>query len=1422
MTDFAQLGFLIDATPIEGASGSLDKLEGSAKRAGAAADTTTSAYQRMREALTGSTGAQGASTQAYQQADQASKSYHETMRNVSAVNQEVEFGNQRMQRSLFMLGREVSTGEWTRMPMTLSHIVMHSGLTGAAITSIILPTVLFGAAVISLATAVSKGAEEQTRMNNALIVTNNFAGTTEDGILKLSSALAETQTMTIGVAKALVTDLAGSGQIAAGALANVSKLALEYATLTHAEIGKVAPELVKLFADPGKGAEELNKQLHFLNATQLEHIQMLEKTGQVEAAQLELSQKLLTQFGKQQTELGTLETKWNLLKQAASNAWDAMLGLGKTGTPDQAAGEVKSIDQRIFELGGGAGGRSAFTPDRQVLAAGVQLEIQMLETRRASLMILVQQGQTQKDQAAEQARITAGQQQGLLAVQNSASASSVQLRDLQATRTQLEAALALGKASGMSDEQQADARRKIYEIDLQMRDTRFNMTKEERAAMIQDAATTKQAQTDEYDRGLEIYRSLLDTKEITQEQYDLAASMYEIGKNQAAMDEVENQLAAGALPLEAEKLRSTLAHLASERELLIIKRDNKQFEDDEKRRLDLFNQALEHANDLRTKYWDAINTQAPQALRSIEAQTSALGQNETQHKVIVELLKLEKEGITAGSDAWLEWKAKFESAYAVQNQIKDSLSMWKEAAGWVSGFATALMSGASSAVQYLRDQLKKLLADMITIFATRWVLNMGASMTSGTLSGALTGAAEQVGAGTVANYLGGAGGSSLLGTMGSAAGTYLFGSSGVAAAAPVFDTATGVYTAGTAASGATGGALLTVEGELTATGWGVVIAAIIAVGYYFSTYHTGGPKTGGSSSQLPGDTDRLYTPSDMDTAAKTWTDATSEGYLQALKTMGGGSTSGLLFNMGFDMDPQGSAQNRASSRIYDSSGKVLWSQLNAEGEGGRDPADMQKLMTLESQRTILAALQLSELPKEVASIVNSLVATTATSQEITDVLNKAAEMAYVIKTLPTLNITGLDVASLQAFAAAGETISQTMARVSKAYSDFDNSFMSDSQKVTAAQNAVTAAFAQMGVAIPRSVADYYTLVHSIDVSTEAGRAMVTALMAVAPAFLAVQNAAAQATAQFNQLAGQLNPSFGASAARGNLESLVGDWITKYSPGWSIQQVITEIAGLAQGPTAANPGGFASAYAYIQSLPDPTAALSLFNQILAAYQTWSGAGASGGGASGGAPTGGGGASGGYTWTDGDGNTHYVPGTTPTATPTTGIDNLGAAAQAAADALNKVQETIADWLSRTMLSSSLSPLTPSQQLDFAQNQYTENLLKAQGGDIGALSKYSGYADTYLQAAKSYYGPTAQYQQIFAAIMAQGKDLAGLGDSGPLTNVTARAGFQAVVDAIKALQTSVGQNNFQVKNMIDVLASQAKANSAQLADAIRDGAL
>jgi tape measure domain-containing protein len=116
----------------------------------------------------------------------------------------------------------------------------------------------------------------------------------------------------------------------------------------------------------------------------------------------------------------------------------------------------------------------------------------------------------------------------------------------------------------------------------------------------------------------------------------------------------------------------------------------------------------------------------------------------------------------------------------------------------------------------------------------------------------------------------------------------------------------------------------------------------------------------------------------------------------------------------------------------------------------------------------------------------------------------------------------------------------------------------------------------------------------------------------------------------------------------------------------------------------------------------------------------------------------------------------------------------------DAANKLRDAIKgiqDYV-RGMALGGNSPLSPEQRLAEAQRQYQDLLARAQGGDADAMQKLSGASDAYLEAAKTYYGSSTAYGDIFDGVKNAMSSIGGMSAPDPDS-------IQSRIDALREAQ-------------------------------------
>lgn len=302
-------------------------------------------------------------------------SYINTIRNTKGPHESFNLLTAGSARELMVLGHELSQGQFQRfggslivlgerinfLPSLLEKmseaakaVGMSFGLFAASIAGVV-------ATIAVLTVAYFKGAAELKAFNAAVVQTGDFAGMTGGHLNQMAIDIGKA-VGSMGEAKKIVRELAESGRFTGTQIAIIAPAIAEMSHVT----GKSADDMIKQFESIATAAVtstkrstdqvsqhilKLNDQYHFLTASQFEQISMLEKEGQAQEAMNMAEEiyaaKLQERAEKLKGSLGIIQQIWMGIKEAASGAWDTMLGIGKK---DTSAAIVDRLKTRLVEF----------------------------------------------------------------------------------------------------------------------------------------------------------------------------------------------------------------------------------------------------------------------------------------------------------------------------------------------------------------------------------------------------------------------------------------------------------------------------------------------------------------------------------------------------------------------------------------------------------------------------------------------------------------------------------------------------------------------------------------------------------------------------------------------------------------------------------------------------------------------------------------------------------------------------------------------------------------------------------------------------------------------------------------------------------------------------------------------------------------
>ncbi|MEN9904252.1 MAG: hypothetical protein RLZZ555_817 [Pseudomonadota bacterium] len=211
------------------------------------------------------------------------------------------------------------------------------------------PFVIAAAAGGLLFAAFESGRAEAAALNNALATTGGASGQTIDDLMGMAAAIDQVAG-TQGKAAEVIGMLVSSGKVGADGIQQFATAAI----LAERNLGIEAEQTVAKFAELGRSpvdaVKKLNDGLNFLTAATYAEIKALQDQGRTaEAAALAQNAyaAALESRAKSAAEnVGLLERAWKGIKDAASEAWDAMLDIGR---PDSLEKKIADAQKRVLE-----------------------------------------------------------------------------------------------------------------------------------------------------------------------------------------------------------------------------------------------------------------------------------------------------------------------------------------------------------------------------------------------------------------------------------------------------------------------------------------------------------------------------------------------------------------------------------------------------------------------------------------------------------------------------------------------------------------------------------------------------------------------------------------------------------------------------------------------------------------------------------------------------------------------------------------------------------------------------------------------------------------------------------------------------------------------------------------------------------------
>jgi lambda family phage tail tape measure protein len=340
----------------------------------------------------------------------AHKNLHDSGQSISQMWKNISLDNNRARTELIVIGHEMLQGRFSRVPGSMMVLAESSNIATLAMSAFGLTVLGITAVTVGLLVAMAKGALEFEKINAALIQTGGYSGITASNFYKMSEALVAVHG-SIGEAKEAILLLAGSGRFTKEQIDTIAPSIVEMAHSGGVAVETLVKQFEKLAKDPVNASRELNEQYHYLTASVYEQIRALvgqgDKQGAATLAEEAYATATKARAAELAANLGVLSRAWHVVSNAASGAWNSMMGLGR---PTNVEDKLKTVGQQIIDSNAKIANYTKLAgKDSENAARGEQVKLRALWDEQAALTktrddeILTQKQKSQRAQLEQDA-----------------------------------------------------------------------------------------------------------------------------------------------------------------------------------------------------------------------------------------------------------------------------------------------------------------------------------------------------------------------------------------------------------------------------------------------------------------------------------------------------------------------------------------------------------------------------------------------------------------------------------------------------------------------------------------------------------------------------------------------------------------------------------------------------------------------------------------------------------------------------------------------------------------------------------------------------------------------------------------------------------------------------------------------------------
>lgn len=232
-------------------------------------------------------------------------------------------------REIIVMGREIGRGNFSRLAGSATILAQGLGLLTPELIAVTAGVVAVAAAAAYMVYAVVQFDAANQKATETAVGLGAASMATGAQLTEAATAAQSASNISLSAARTAADSFAAAGVSTQDTITYLTASVSDFATLTGQKTPEAVKTLAAAFADPAKGAEELNNQFHFLDDTELKNIQTLAAMGDKTAAQNKLAHDFYNRMNDAAQAAGGLDSFVQQLGRGFDRLSDAIGGANR-------------------------------------------------------------------------------------------------------------------------------------------------------------------------------------------------------------------------------------------------------------------------------------------------------------------------------------------------------------------------------------------------------------------------------------------------------------------------------------------------------------------------------------------------------------------------------------------------------------------------------------------------------------------------------------------------------------------------------------------------------------------------------------------------------------------------------------------------------------------------------------------------------------------------------------------------------------------------------------------------------------------------------------------------------------------------------------------------------------------------------------